>query len=481
MGIVDTNPSKNGIPTDAFLGLPFWRWDIDRAEHKILALEKDGQCCFNHLVGLPYREGTYSPIFQWQKQIIDNYDQHKYNWVLKATGLGLTEITLRYILWKCTRSNEWNNGRICVVTGPNLELAKDLMDRIKNIIQDTYPLTNVSAKNITVNKATIEAFPSNHLDAMRGIPDVKLIFLDEADFFPKHEQQDARTISERYIAKSDPQILLVSTPNAPGGLMERIQNEKESLYYRYQYPYTIGVGTMYSEAQIKENMKSPSFEQEYNLKYLGEIGNIFHIMDIEYAFKELGTQYNPNQPNTDPFITRAMGVDPGFGSSMFGIVIQQWVDGLAEIIYADHIERGSMTECLDLVLRLVQKHRIMKIYIDGSAAGFIVDLKKAYGENRNYAQIMEEHPGIADIWIHNKDPKVVPVSFRDKHEFMLQNLELLLQKKLLRIHPQFDKLEVALRTATSKGSKYDLDKEKTSFDDILDALQLSLLNLYLSP
>ena len=56
---------------------------------------------------------------------------------------------------------------------------------------------------------------------------VSFILLDEADFFPPGQQQDARDVSERYIAKSNPYIVLVSTPNAPDGLFERIEKEAE--------------------------------------------------------------------------------------------------------------------------------------------------------------------------------------------------------------------------------------------------------------
>jgi hypothetical protein len=50
--------------------------------------------------------------------------------------------------------------------------------------------------------------------------------LDESDFFPPGQQQDAREVSERYIGKSNPYIVL-STPNAPDGLFERIEKEHE--------------------------------------------------------------------------------------------------------------------------------------------------------------------------------------------------------------------------------------------------------------
>jgi hypothetical protein len=64
----------------------------------------------------------------------------------------------------------------------------------------------------------------------------KFILLDEADFFRKGEQEDVRHVSERYIAKSDPYIVMISTPNAPDGLFEHIEKEDEEtcLYKRLQ-------------------------------------------------------------------------------------------------------------------------------------------------------------------------------------------------------------------------------------------------------
>ena len=74
---------------------------------------------------------------------------------------------------------------------------------------------------------TIEAYPSNHLDAYRALDNPKFILLDEVDFFRKSEQEDVCHVSERYIAKSDPFLVMVSTPNAPGGLFEKIEKELE--------------------------------------------------------------------------------------------------------------------------------------------------------------------------------------------------------------------------------------------------------------
>ena len=55
---------------------------------------------------------------------------------------------------------------------------------------------------------------------------------------------------------------------------------------------------------------------------------------------------------------------------------------------------------------------------------------------------------------------------------MLSNLHAVVSKGYLAIDPKFDKLLTSLRTAYA--NEYSLDKEQTSYDDILEALRLSL-------
>jgi hypothetical protein len=89
----------------------------------------------------------------------------------------------------------------------------------------------------------------------------------------------------QYIAKSNPWIVMVSTPNAPEGLFEKIEREPEitCLYKRLFLDYTYGLDKIYTREEIALAQKSPSFEREYNLKYLGKVGNVFHTLDIEAA------------------------------------------------------------------------------------------------------------------------------------------------------------------------------------------------------
>ncbi|MGA9843369.1 MAG: DEAD/DEAH box helicase family protein [Nitrososphaeraceae archaeon] len=282
----------------------------------------------------------------------------------KATGLGVTEFFLRFMAWLYLKDDTYRNSQMCIVTGPNQDIAIKLIKRMKALFE---PHNIIFANKETVlelNGCTIEAFPSNHLDAYRALDNPKFILLDEADFFRKSEQEDVRHVSERYIAKSDPFIVMVSTPNAPGGLFEKIEKEPEEtcIYKRLKMDYTYGLDKIYTIAEIEKAKTSPSFEREYNLKYLGKIGNVFHTKDIEKAI-ELGQKYsveydtatdmrNQNNLNITYAARKSLGLDPGYGSSAFGVVATQFVDGQIQIIYADQFERPDFNQMLNVVWNL---------------------------------------------------------------------------------------------------------------------------------
>jgi hypothetical protein len=265
---------------------PFWIWDQN--EHKREDIKTKGNCCFNHVIGLPRKDGKIEkPLFDYQKILYDSllnpevYNplqhtfKHKHVWIKKATGLGVTEFFLRFMAWLCLRNTDYRNSQMCIVTGPNQELAIKLIKRMKALFEEKLGITFANKETVLeLNGCTIEAFPSNHLDAFRSLTNPKFILLDEADFFRKSEQEDVRHVSERYIAKSDPFIVMVSTPYAPEGLFEKIEREPEEMciYKRIFMDYTYGLDKIYTKGEIDKAKISPSFEREYNLKYLGLIG-----------------------------------------------------------------------------------------------------------------------------------------------------------------------------------------------------------------
>ena len=48
---------------DKLQNKPFWIWNIE--EHKQEDIRTKGECCFNHIIGLPTKEGLEKPIFNY--------------------------------------------------------------------------------------------------------------------------------------------------------------------------------------------------------------------------------------------------------------------------------------------------------------------------------------------------------------------------------------------------------------------------------
>jgi terminase large subunit-like protein len=386
---------------------------------------------------------------------------------------------LRFMAWLCLKDNALSGSQMCIVTGPRIDLAIALIDRMKKLFSSSKGLATVFDTKETVielNNVKIEAFPSHHLDAMRGLPNVSFILLDEADFFPQGQQQDARDVSERYIAKSNSYIVMVSTPNAPDGLFERIEKESEDtcLYKRIFLDYTHGLGKIYTTEEIEKAKQSPSFEREYNLKYLGRIGNVFHTKDIEAAI-EKGRKYNPDAIGSSYFTSKSMGIDPAWGSSAFGIVVTQWADGIVQILHAEEYHRPDYNEMLSTTYSLMSKYHIDKVYIDGANPSFIRSLKLQIGEDADYDKVIARYKseGLGDNWSSNM--RIVPVNFNKEHKAMLGHCKMILESDGGRIainSDRFDKLITALRTAVDNDGV--LDKEATSYNDIFDAFRLAM-------
>jgi late competence protein required for DNA uptake (superfamily II DNA/RNA helicase) len=170
-----------------------------------------------------------------------------------SIGLGVTEFFLRLMAWLCLRNNDYRNSQMCIVTGPNIDIAIKLIKRMKALFEPKLGITFDSKETLLeLNGCIIEAYPSNHIDAYCALDNPKFIFLDECDFFSKGEQEDVRHVSERYIAKSDPYIVMVSTPNAPDGLFEHIEKELEEtcIYKRLLLDYTYGLDKIYTRGSI---------------------------------------------------------------------------------------------------------------------------------------------------------------------------------------------------------------------------------------
>jgi hypothetical protein len=121
---------------------------------------------------------------------------------------------------------------------------------------------------------------------------------------------------------------------------------------------------------------------------LCDITNATSTKDIELAV-EKGKKYSPDVINK--YSRKSLGIDPGFGSSPFGLVVTEWVDNQIQIAYAEEFGRPNFNQMIKITLSLVSKYGITfdngcRVLVDGANPSFIRSLKYQLGENADYRQ-----------------------------------------------------------------------------------------------
>jgi len=417
-----------------------------RTLKRLIPIENEDEISVNlpQYRGLSFKEfwealPTKLEYFDYEEELTTILESNKKLWVKKATGLGITEWTIRWIAWNCLKDDVWKNSQVdvsvVVITGANQDLTNKVIGRIKSLFNYEF---KTKESVVMLNGCRIEGFPTNHLSPARGL-NPKVVMLDEADFFPSRYQDEARTVAERYIPKTNPHILLISTPNLPGGLFERMEDETDNGYIMKHMDYKIGLNKVFREEDIITAKKSPSFEREYNLKYGFGKGDVYEALDniiTEYDLTVVGGR------------SGCYG-DPAFGSSNFGVLGAEIRDDILYITEANEFPRPSPSAMLDVMEDMAHRYND-NVKIDSAHPGFIRDL-----EERGIPAL----PINFGLQIRDHESANIQ-SLRSK---MAINSAQMVKMGKVRIHPSHTKLISQLRAAQF-DKKGGINKEELNFD-----------------
>jgi hypothetical protein len=107
------------------------------------------------------------PIYDYERILYDSLltintyhsFKDKHLWVKKATGLSVTEFMLRIMAWLCTKDGTCGNCQMCIVTGPNIDIATKLIKRLKGIFETKLGVIFDNKETVLeLNGCTIEAY-----------------------------------------------------------------------------------------------------------------------------------------------------------------------------------------------------------------------------------------------------------------------------------------------------------------------------------
>ena len=423
---------------------------------------------FNEIIGLPVKNGKEHPIYDYEIDVIDKIEKNRNIWIKKASGIGATELILRYLTWKCLVNSDLEYKSIFIVSGTFFHHANELKVRMENLFRKKFPMMQLESKftDLWIRNTNIKIFPSRNVKDLRGYTDVSYLFIDEADHFEPSVNSELLHAITRYEEKSNCTTIMVSTPNRPDGLFQNIEKDPNSKYEKIVLTYEVGLNKIYDPKEIEKKKLEPEFPREYQGLYLGRIGNIFSSSQVQTC-TDLGEEYSIEKIPLSLYTLKSVGVDFGFSSSSTAIVTLEHIKtdkDIIRVIDCHLIDKGDPNQIVNLCWDIWQRNNYINTayWIDGSNRAMVNLLKIRWQESLSW----ESNESFDDT------TRIRPVNFNTEHKTMLSNLHAVVSKGYLAIDPKYDQLLTSLRTAYAK--ELSLDKEQTSYSDLLDGLRLGL-------
>ena len=136
--------------------------------------------------------------------------------------------------------------------------------------------------------------------------------------------------------------------------------------------HTLGLGRIYTKEEIDNARKSPGFGREYELQYLGRVGNVFNSLQIDKAI-ELGEQYSLDKIPINDYTLHSVGVDVGFGRLSTAVVLTEFLkeESKIRVLYSEEFEHANPQTIVDLCFNLYRKHWNTWFFVDGITRFFI--------------------------------------------------------------------------------------------------------------
>lgn len=226
--------------------------------------------------------GVQFPIFDWQiERVYKPHFEHRHLVANKFTGAGMTSLFPR-LATDISYNHKPRYTQFAVVTGTNMELAVQILQGFfLPVLQKKHPeliKSVIKEKIILSNDDYIRAYPTDHIDALRGQKDLEYIFIDEAAFFHPNQQERIRNAIERNEGKTDPWIVWNSTPNGPSGAYYNIYDDAikgKNSYHPITLNYRLGLDCGLLDPILISNMMRENprrFAQEYDNQFLQPVG-----------------------------------------------------------------------------------------------------------------------------------------------------------------------------------------------------------------
>lgn len=226
--------------------------------------------------------------FDFQDECVKNFEEHRFNIILKARQLGLSTVTAAYSVWKILFQSDVN----ILVIATKLQTAKNFIRKCKFIIEklpDWLKICGIASTTVqsieTAKGSQLKAIPTSE-DAGRSEA-LSLLIVDEAAFVRDFENIWTGLFPTLSTGGS---AILLSTPNGTGNVFHKIfrdsKNGKNN-FHNIVLPWHVHPhhDQAWFEEQTK-NLNKKQIAQEHECDFIAS-GDTYIALEVMEAFRKM--------------------------------------------------------------------------------------------------------------------------------------------------------------------------------------------------
>lgn len=195
--------------------------------NEIIKCGRDPKYFINKYVRIQHPKRGLIPFktFGYQDELLDKYQQHRFNIILKARQMGISEVTAAYCVWLMLFHRDKN----ILVMASKADTAKNIIRKVKTALKKV-PSWLVLADVNTDNKLSVELSNGSRITAIATSEDagrseaLSLLIIDEAAFVPRFDELWTGLYPT---VAAGGNVIVLSTPNGVGNKFHELYVDAE--------------------------------------------------------------------------------------------------------------------------------------------------------------------------------------------------------------------------------------------------------------
>jgi len=233
--------------------------------------------------------------YDYQEELLEKFQNHRFNIGLLSRQSGKTTVVAVYALWYAI----FYDNKIIGIVSNKESSAKMILSRLKHMYENLPfwlkpGVKEYQKKGVTFDNGTQIIVSATTPDAFRG-QTINLLICDEFAFVPKSQAVDFWSANYPTVSASEEsKIIIISTPNGMYNIFHKIYSQaerKENAFYttKVSWEQVPGRDKKWAEREIK-NLGKTKFMQEYAVEFLGSTHT---VIDSDVLEVIIGLWENP--------------------------------------------------------------------------------------------------------------------------------------------------------------------------------------------